>query len=275
MLSLLASVAHAATIQAVAVPSVPLGDPGSPDWSRASAVDVPVMAQQVTYPKNPRASVASVSVRALADAQWLALRIEWADPTKDDKVEVDDFTDGVAIELPLGDPATANPMMGQAGAPVFLCNWKAVWQYDVEHGHADVQDYHPGFYADAYPFSEGEWPYPVEEAFETSDARRYLVATNARNPMSQLHRRWPVEELLAEGFGTLASQPLQDARGWGRWADGRWSVVIAVPRVSHDPSNPALGGARKTAVAFAVWEGGARNVGGRKHWGMFNELVLP
>lgn len=275
MLPILASAALAASIQVVQVAAVPETDPGAAVWATAPEVEVPLMPQVVVYPKNPKATVTVIKVRALADERWLAVRIEWADATLDDKVEIDNFTDGVALELPFGDPTRANPMMGQEGAPVYLCNWKAVWQHDVEHGHADVQDYHPGMYTDAYPFAEGEYPYPIEEAFETSDARRYLVATNAGNPMSQLHRKWPVEELLAEGFGTLASQSIQDARGAGTWKNGRWSVVLTVPRSTHDPSNPALAAGTKTAMAFAVWEGGARNVGGRKHWTLFNELVLP
>jgi hypothetical protein len=271
----LTTAALAANIQATKVAKVPVKEPDAADWDKAQAVDVPLMAQQVTYPKNGTATVTAVRVRALADDDWVALRVEWADASMNDMVETDQFTDGVALELPLGDPAKANPMMGQQGAPMYICNWKASWQSDVEHGHADVQDYHPGFYTDAYPFATGEAPYPVQESFETSDARRYLVATSAGNPMSVLQRRWPVEELLAEGFGTLASHRLQDAQGWGQHEDGKWVVVMAVPRATNDPSNPGLLPGAKTQVGFAVWEGGAGNVGGRKHWSMLNELVLP
>ena len=216
-----------------------------------------------------------MNVKAIADDHWLAVRIQWVDATMDDEVEVDNFTDGVALEIPLGDPKTANPMMGMKDNPMYIVNWKAVWQSDVEHGHADVQDYHPGFYTDAYPFATGEYPYPVQQSFETSDARRYLVATSAGNPMSVLQRRWPVEELLAEGFGTLASHKMQDAQGWGAYADGKWTVVLLVPRSGHDPSNPNLAPGLTTALGFAVWDGDKRNVGGRKHWSMLNELVLP
>ena len=269
------SSALAGSIVAVKVASVPVKDPASAEWNRAVAATVPLLAQQVTYPKNPAPTVPQLTVWALADDAWLALRLSWPDGTMNNQVEVDQFTDGVALELPLGDPAKANPMMGQQGAPMYICNWKAAWQSDVEHGHADVQDYHPGFYTDAYPFATGEHPYPVQESFETSDARRYLVATSAGNPMSVLQRRWPVEELLAEGFGTLASHRLQDAEGWGTYWDGKWTVIIAVPRSTNDPSNPGLAPGAKTQVGFAVWDGGAGNVGGRKHWSMLNELVLP
>lgn len=271
---LLTSAALAASLVATKVAEVPLKDPYAPLWDKAPALDVPLMAQQVTYPRNAAASVSTVKVRALADGDQVVLRLEWADPSMNNMVETDQFTDGVAVQIPLGDPATANPMMGQKGAPTYIVNWKASWQSDVEHGHADVQDYHPGFYTDAYPFATGEAPYPVQESFETSDARRYFVATSAGNPMSVLQREWPVEELLAEGFGTLASHRLQDAEGWGAYKDGRWTVVIAVPRATNDPSNPGLVAGTKTKVGFAVWDGGKDNVGGRKHWSMFTDLEV-
>ena len=250
-------------------------DLGGAAWQSVPETQVPMLAQNITYPQNQNPSITAVNVKAIADDHWLAVRIQWVDATMDDEVEVDNFTDGVALEIPLGDPKTANPMMGMKDNPMYIVNWKAVWQSDVEHGHADVQDYHPGFYTDAYPFATGEYPYPVQQSFETSDARRYLVATSAGNPMSVLQRRWPVEELLAEGFGTLASHKMQDAQGWGAYADGKWTVVLLVPRSGHDPSNPNLAPGLTTALGFAVWDGDKRNVGGRKHWSMLNELVLP
>lgn len=269
------SLSFAATVTVVRVDQVPDRDPNAPVWQSAAAIEVPLMAQVITYPKNDHATVASVSVRAIADAEWLAVRLEWADPSKDEQVEVDNFTDGVAIEIPLGDSKGANPMMGGKGAPMYIVNWKAVWQHDVEKGHSDVQDYHPGFYTDAYPFATGEYPFPVQESFETSDARRYLVATSAGNPMSVLQRRWPVEELMAEGYGTLASHKTQDARGWGTWKEGTWVVIVLVPRSNDDPQNPSLPDGAKSALGFALWDGDAQNVGGRKHWSMLTDLVLP
>lgn len=275
MFPLIMAVSYAATVQVSRVDQVPDRDAHDPAWQAAPSTEVPVMAQVVTYPQNHKASITSVGVRALADSRWLAVRLEWVDATKDEQVEVDNFTDAVAVQIPLGDPKSANPMMGAKGNPMYIVNWKAVWQRDVEHGHSDVQDYHPGFYTDAYPFATGEYPYPVQESFETSDARRYLVATSAGNPMSVLQRRWPAEELMAEGFGTLASHKTQDARAWGSWQGGRWVVIVLIPRVNDDPQNPALGGGVKTVMGFAVWDGDQQNVGGRKHWSLLNELVLP
>jgi hypothetical protein len=262
-------------IQAVGVDRAPVDDPAAPLWDKAQPLEVAVMPQSIAYPMNPQASVASLQVRALVDPHWVALRLEWEDGTQDQKVEVDEFTDGVAVELPLGDAEKTSPMMGAEGAPVYIAHWKAVWQHDVENGHADVQDYHPGYWADPYPFVSGRYPYDVSESFQGSDARRYFVGTSAGNPVSKLDRRWPVEELHAEGFGSLADHNEQDARAWGRWKDGRWTVVIALPRQVADPANPPLLSGSTKKIAFAVWDGNKRNVGGRKHWYPFVDLVLP
>lgn len=275
MLTLLfVSSAFAQSLSAKSVATVPLHDPFAADWNAAEEVVIAVLPQQVANPRLAAPTVTGLKVRALADARWLSVRIQWTDVTRNETVDVDKFTDAVAIELPLGDPAMANPMMGGEGQPVYIAHWKAVWQRDVEHGHSDVQDYHPNFWSDGYPFVKGGHPYPVEEAFTGSDALRYLPGTNAGNPISQLNRERPVEELTAVGFGTLATQAYQDADAWGTWKDGVWTVVITIPRVAVDAANPSLD-AGQSSVAFAVWDGAGENVGGRKHWFPFTTLVLP
>lgn len=275
MLLVCLSSALAADLVAAAVSEVPLRDPGAAEWSKAAEVSVPVMPQNVAYPKNMAPSVSTLRVRALVDARWVGIRIQWEDATRDEKVLVDQHTDAVAVQIPLGDPARANPMMGAPDGPVYIAQWKAQWQSDVENGHADVQDYYPNYWADTYPFVRDGYPYPIETAFSGTDAQRYFVATSAGNPVAQLDRLWPVEELTAEGFGTLASQAHQDARAWGGWAEGRWTVVLAVPRAAVDPSNPPLQAGQKTPIGFAVWNGSAGDGGGRKHWSIFQTLVLP
>lgn len=272
MLAVIA-LAHAEQVRAVKVEAVPLQDPAAAAWQSAPETTLAMIPQTVAYPTNAKPTVSQVRVRALADGQWLAVRVEWADPSKDDVVLVDRFTDAVAVEIPLRDPAQTSPFMGNPGQPVYIAHWKAVWQKDVESGHADVQDAHPNYWADPYPYSTGTFPFPVEESFQGTDARRYFVATSAGNPVASLERRWPVEELHAEGFGSLADHASQDARAWGTWKDGTWSVVVAVPRRAQDVNNPRLSGT--VPMAFAAWDGGAGNVGGRKHFFPFVDVVLP
>ncbi|MBI2963688.1 MAG: hypothetical protein HYY35_08025 [Deltaproteobacteria bacterium] len=265
----------ATSIRVSRVAEVPLDDVDAAAWRSAATAEIPLMAQGVAYPMLDRASVAKLAVQAMADARWLGIRLQWSDPARDDDTQVDRYTDGVAVEVPLRDVPAANPMMGSKDNPVYLAHWKAVWQHDVEEGHRDVQDRYPGFWADHYPFASGGEPFPVSEAFQTSDARRYFPATTAGNPVSKLERRWPVEELHAEGFGSLADHRFQDARARGRWRDGVWTVVLLLPRAVADPANPSFPDGAKRQMAFALWEGGAGNVAGRKHWHPFVEVGLP
>jgi hypothetical protein len=265
----------AAVIRVGRVGEVPLEDVDAPAWHSAARAEIPLTAQAVAYPMLDRASVEKLAVTALADARWLGVRLEWSDPSRDEDVQVDRYTDGVAVEVPLRDVPEANPMMGAKDSPVYVAHWKAVWQHDVDEGHGDVQDRYPGFSADHYPFATGGVPFPVAEAFQGPDARRYFPGTAAGNPISKLERRWPVEELQAEGFGSLADHRFQDARARGRWRDGTWAVVLLLPRSVADPANPSFPDGEKRRMAFAVWQGGARNVAGRKQWHPFVEVDLP
>ncbi|GDX79311.1 hypothetical protein LBMAG42_11220 [Deltaproteobacteria bacterium] len=274
MLSLLFfSAAFAEPLTAKAVANVPAHELYASDWGSAGEVEISVLPQQVASPRNMAPTITKLKARALADKNWVSIRLQWDDKAKNDSVQVDEFTDAVAIEFPLGDPAMANPMMGGANNPVYIAHWKAIWQRDVEDGHTDVQDYHPNFWSDGYPFVKGGWPYPVETAFSGSDSMRYLPGTNAGNPISQLDRYRPVEELTAVGYGTLATQQYQDADAWGEWKNGVWTVIISVPRVVVDAGNPTFETGNQN-IAFAVWDGGAENVGGRKHWFPFTPMVV-
>ncbi|MBL9042633.1 MAG: hypothetical protein JNM83_13585 [Myxococcales bacterium] len=261
-------------VRATTIGEIPLSDPLSLAWNGTPETSVMLLPQTVAYPNLIKQSVKELRVRALADAQFLAVRLEWNDPSLDEKLEVDKFTDGVAVEVPLGDPDKTNPMMGDPANPVFILHWKAAWQRDVDRGRADVQDYHPGFISDRPPFVSGGHPYPISEAFETDNARRYLPGTAAGNPVSKIFRKWPVEELQAEGFGSLADHTYQDSQGKGVWKDGKWTVVLALPRQSPDRANPMFVPG-KAVMGFAVWDGANQNVGGRKHWAPFVKVVLP
>lgn len=79
---------------------------------------------------------------------------------------------------------------------------------------------------------------------------------------------------MAEGWGSMTVKPDQHALGKGVWKDGVWRVVITRPMVSDDKNAPRLTPGDKTVVAFAVWEGGNREVGARKAWSPWIPLQL-
>ncbi|HND11767.1 MAG TPA: ethylbenzene dehydrogenase-related protein, partial [Pseudomonadota bacterium] len=94
--------------------SAPSTDPRSALWNGAQETKVALMPQSIVYPLLGKQSVTSLRVRALLDDQWLAVRLEWDDRQRDDKLEVDKFTDAIAIEMPIREPQKTNPMMGSA-----------------------------------------------------------------------------------------------------------------------------------------------------------------
>ncbi len=84
------------------------------------------------------------------------------------------------------------------------------------------------------------------------------------NPFSQPLKVTPVEDALAQGFGTIATQDQQDALGRGVWEGGRWQVVIARPLSTGDPSDQEMSRGGRYYLALAVWDGSSGDVGARK-----------
>ena len=243
---------------------LPLEDPQAAVWSATPAVSVAVQVQNETMPMLDQATVSSVDVQALTDGRQIAWRVSWADPTADYFLDTDRFCDAVAIQFPL--IANATYKMGDRDFPVQIMQWKAIWQKDIDEGFQDVQDLHPNYWADLYWFAEGKFPFRVPEAFQRTESRDYFVAYRAGNPMADLDRQQPIQELIAEGFGTLTNQPQQAAVGGGVWRDGRWSVVFGRPLTTTDGSDYQFEPGKRDVVAFAVWNGGAENVSGRKQY---------
>lgn len=242
----------------------PIVDPNAPVWRDASPVEVTLLPQTIVVPQKPDAAVRQLSVRALHNAQWLAFRLEWADPTQSDQIVLDNFGDQVAVELPVDPHGPApSPMMGNPGGRVNIMQWRAAFQRDIDRGPPTVQTLYPNAWADVYP----------DQVLTVSDARAYTGALGVENPISRAAAS-PVLDQMAEGWGTMTVKPEQYAVGRGVWRDGRWAVVIARPLVSDDLNGPRLVRGDRTVVAFAVWEGGNREVGSRKSWSSWVPLVI-
>jgi hypothetical protein len=211
-------------VRATTIGEIPLSDPLSAAWNGTPETSVMLLPQTVAYPNLIKQSVKELRVRALADAQFLAVRLEWNDPSLDEKLEVDKFTDGVAVEVPLGDPDKTNPMMGDPANPVFILHWKAAWQRDVDRGRADVQDYHPGFISDRPPFVSGGTPIRSRkrsrqtvldgicpELRQGIRSARSSASGRLRSCKQRALDRWPITPTKT-----------RKERESGRMASGRW-----------------------------------------------------
>jgi hypothetical protein len=226
-------------------------------WKNAPVTTVAMTPQSIIVPRVKSAAVKELKVRAVHNNQWMAFLIEWTDASQSDRIVVDNFGDQVAMQLPVtfNKDALPSPMMGNPGGRVSIMQWRAAFQRDLDVGEPQVRDLYPNAHSDVYP----------DQVLRVTDVRPYMGAVGLDNPISHPNRT-PVLDQMAEGWGTMTVKPEQHADGKGLWSQGRWRVVIAHPLASGDANDPQLAAGDETVAAFAVWEGGTREVGSRKAW---------
>jgi hypothetical protein len=252
---------------------LPVEDPGSALWRQATAVEVPLSAQNVTKPFLLESRIKSVTARVLENASQIAVLVEWADSTQDDSaVALQDFRDAVALQFPL---VTGQPFfcMGQQGGNVNLWHWKADWQAEIT-ARKEMEAQYPDMYVDYYPFTqttEGK----LAGVADYSDPN-YLTAEKAGNLLAATSLKSPVEDLTAGGFGTLTSQPAQEqnVQGFGAWKDGRWQVIFSRSLASSETDDVSFQTGKTYAVAFAVWDGANKERNGQKSTSQWVSLQM-
>jgi hypothetical protein len=232
-------------------------------WVDAPPILVALQPQQAVPPVLAQGDIDELKVRALHNGKELAFRLEWRDARLDETERIGRFRDAVAVQLPAADPATPpSVMMGSAGKPVHVLQWRASWQRDLGDRFG-VEDAYPNIIRDVSP----------DDLLGAEAAAPYTAARAAGNLLAAAERTTSVEELVAEGFGTLT--PLARQRAWGAGAhdDGRWRVTIALP-LARDEGGSAIEPGSTWPAAFAVWLGGRGNRGGRKHFSNWIQCTL-
>lgn len=237
-------------------------DPDGDVWDGAPATEVPLLPQQLVPPSLASAGLAAIRVQAIHDASTVAFRLAWEDAFLDDLDGVDRYHDAVAVMLPAAPGAVPAITMGSAGAPVHILQWRATWQRDLE-GATGVDQIFPRVVHDVMP----------DDVLPPEAAADYWVGRKAGNPLSQTRRTTPVEQVVAEGFGTTTHVASTDAGGRGVHGGDGWRVALAVPK-ARSGIGTRLGAPGAWHVAFAVWLGSQRNRGGRKHYADWVPLVF-
>jgi hypothetical protein len=246
------------------VTEVPIDEPRDGAWDDEGQTLLALAPQQIATPKLAEQTVADVRVAALHDGTTLGLRLSWEQRTPSELLGVARFGDAVAVMLPAAGPATPAITMGDAKAPAHIVQWRASWQKDVDlHASQGIEAQFPNVIRDLDP---GDI-LPAEVAVLWNPARA------VGNPMAAASRTTPVEELVAEGFGSTTSLAEQSATGRGVHEDGRWWVTIAMPLARHSGLG-ALEPGGTWPLAVAVWAGDADNRGGRKHYSPFTGMRL-
>lgn len=249
-------------------------------WANAKTYKFPVTRQNFTYPNLQIASIDSITIKSVYRPNQIAFLFEWNDSSKNVEVDVDKFCDQIAVEFPLNTNEIPSYMMGNKDGMVHIVHWKAIWQEDKEKGYRDVQVMYPNMWVDVYPGLESyldrskriyAQDITAEQIIETHSYGN-MPGTYSHNPMSQIKRKEPVEEANAEGFGTITTQETQQAKAWGEWSNGKWKVCVVVPVNTGNIYKATF--KDKTKVAFALWDGGFNNIGGRKHLIPWVDLIL-
>ena len=225
-------------------------------WERVPLHSAKLLLQDMVEPRQLKASTPFVQVQAMTDGQKLVFRLSWKDTTVDDLPGPGRFGDAVAVQLPAATTSDVPaPQMGEEGKSVEITYWSAVLQAVVNGRKDDIQAIYPRAKVDHYPFEAASLKpgSPAQQEME----KRYAPARSLGNPMAG-PRTVPVQDLVAEGPGTLRPADKAVSSGTGKYDKDGWTVLLFRPL----PNGAQLGG--RTQVAFAVWEGSHEEVGARK-----------
>ena len=247
-----APVPEVIAVHAAALPETP----SDPAWAAAPEHIAPLLLQDLVEPRLMQPSTTQVRVRALTSGSQIAFRLEWVDPEVNDLPGAGRFPDGCAVQVPQKTEVTApDPQMGQVGRGVLITYWRADWQASVNGRGDSITDLYPNASVDHYPFTAPSLaPGSVEQA---QAAQRYAPADAVGNRRGG-PRTSAVEDLVAEGPGTITKAPVTASHGRGERTPQGWAVVITRP--VPDGLTPAA----RSMAAFAVWEGSAQEAGARK-----------
>lgn len=214
-------------------------------------------------------------VQAIHDGQALAIRLTWRDASRNETtVRPQDFADMAAAELFQGD-RTQEPFLGMGAhdGTVDLWLWNAAAQAD-RAAYADVDSTYPHMSIDVYPFEKtGDTTRP--HATERQP-KEFLSAWAAGNQRSDPTHVLPGSNLQARGFGSTTLQPRtsQLVVSQGQWRDGTWSVVLRRPLLVASEAGIPLEPGQRRSIAFAVWDGAARDRNGQKLVSIWHDLEL-
>lgn len=225
-------------------------------WRDAPVHVSKLILQDLVEPRLLETSTQEVRVQAITDGSEIAFRVEWLDATSNDAAKPHHFVDGCAVQLPQKiDANVPAPQMGETNKTVEISYWRADWQA-IADGRADeITSLYPNAKPDHYPFNARSLETNPDAQRET--ALRYSPARATGNHR-QGPREKPVEDLIAEGPGTLAPNPQISSRAKGVRTSAGWVVVIARPLPAGFSKN------QPTQIAFAVWEGAHGETGARK-----------
>lgn len=201
-----------------------------------------------------------LQVEAVHDGSSVALRLTWRDATYNDRaVRADEFEDMAAVQFYAG-PGEPFLGMGADAASVDLWQWRA----GTRQTGAEDQ------LSDDYPFDMDIY----RELLKGQELPDFLTARAAGNPLAA--RVHDGASLVAQGFGSLTFRPStsQVVEAQAAWKDDRWVVVFRRPLSVSSGDGLELAAGQRASVAFALWDGEARDRAGQKLISIWNDLKI-
>lgn len=235
--------------------SLDVPDPHAAFWQAVPRGAVTLLAQPMVTPRPEKLLTEELVVQAVHNGSLLALRVVWEDSEVSQGGHLSEYSDAVALQFPSDGSPSTPVMMGAKGLPVHILHWRAQYQLDEEQGKPEISKLYPFGSTDAYAMDFKEARSGTLEQKES-----FLPARALGNPQS--YRKKAVDEILAEGFGTSSVLEPGGARGKGAFDGQRWAVVFVRPL--DEKGRSILKPSAVNQVAFAVWQGGAGEVGSRK-----------
>lgn len=250
------------------VEQLPSGEISGSIWDLAPAVRIVV--SPLWWRNYPEPDL---HVQAVHDGGSVAVRLTWQDETRNEHaVRPQDFEDQVAIQLFKG---SREPFLGMGSTDgiVDLWVWNAGWQADLAE-YADVDTQYPNMFVDEYQLEDtgnGDRPHAT-----TRQNKAFLSGFAAGNLRSDPTRGLAGSTNQANGFGTLTllPRPSQSVIAKGTWSNGRWSVVLRRPLEVSADAGLQLTAGDKLSIAFAIWDGAARDRDGQKLVSIWHDLEL-
>ncbi len=223
---------------------------GSPLWKTVPAATLKLFPIRVG-----EKTVSRVRVQVAATDRVIGFRLQWEDPVPEKAGPgARDFLDAAALQFALdGGGLEDLPFfgMGEKDRPVHLWHWRADASQKILSADPSGQSLDPG---------------------EAS-----LHPPGSLNLALDPFRESPVEELNAQGFGTLSVQSLEDQqiRGEGVWEEGTWTVVFVRRFQTPGPLDVQFTPPGPYRVAVAVWDGHRGDRSSRKMVTLWQTLRLP
>ena len=254
-------------------------DPNHVVWRASHVFTIPLICQTITEPMNLDCATKRVIVSAVTNGSQIGIKVEWSDQSRNEiNLRHETYRDAVAIQFPVQAVTiddTPLYTMGEEGKTVNIWHWKSEWQKDADR-RLDMEDTYPDMSADWYVDEEpgGKISYHDRQG---KNLGSFDPAAYSGNIFSKIElRKSPVEDLNAEGFGSLTTQESQDVNGHGTWdTNGIWKVVFIRDLTDKDKNDVQFPAYKDIIpVAFAVWDGNNAERDGLKSISEWNYLKI-